>query len=172
MKNKILIIVCVLLIVITTGCGNESKNTKEITFQSKVIENHNTYDYKKYSSIAEISQEFELALLDDHIDIQSISFELAKYVDGEYKTAIFTIDNDVDITLKFNDEQELKLVNIQNLNDENENYEDVKDALIKWNYWGFSFDEKEKLYSLENDTIEINDLEVEESSFGFTISYN
>lgn len=161
-----------MLTVISTGCGNTNKNTKEITFQSKVIENHNTYDYEKYSGIAETSQEFELALLDDHIDIQSISFELAQYIDDDYKTAIFTIDNDVDITLKFNDEQELELVHIFNLNDENENYEDVKYALIKWNYWNFSFDEKEKLYSLEDDIIEINDLKIEESSLGFTISYN
>lgn len=167
--KKILFIL--LIISLLTGCGNNSITKNEKSFQSKIIENNNSYDYSHYKKIQSTAIDFELALLDEHINIENISFENSQYYDGTFKTAIFIISAKINISLKFNDNQELILVNLYCYKNENDNnYNNVKRAVINWKYWDFNNEEIDKINKLYENTINIKNFEIDSSNTGLTIT--
>lgn len=168
--KKIYILFLILIISIFTGCNQDNQTKKEQEFQSEIITNHNTYQIDNYKKIKNIGIDFELALLDQHIDIKSISFETGQYANGEYKTIVYIINSDLDITLKFDKEGNLMLINIICTDKENSDYDNIKNAILNWEYFDFDFTEKNKAYTLDNDILKIDNFEIDSSSIGFSIS--
>lgn len=168
MKNK-LIIILIITIIFITGCVNETENKQ--AFQSKIIENNSSYNIENYNKIKKTGIDFELALLDEHINIQSISFEIGQYADNNYNTIVYTINSDINITLKFDKNENLMLVNIYCFESyNNDEYDNIEFATLRWNYFNFDTSQVTEIYSLENDTIYIKNFEIDNSSLGLTIS--
>lgn len=169
MKTKLLIILFA-TIIFMTGCGNSVEEYNK-TFQSKIIENNSSYNIEKHEKIKNTGIDFELALLDKHINIESISFEIGQYADSNYNTIIYTINSDISITLKFDDDENLMLINIYCYDRyTNDDYSDVEFAVLHWNYLNFDTSQVSEIYSLENEIININNFEIDSSSIGLTIS--
>ena len=167
MKKVLLILLIVSLL---TGCGSKSITKNENSFQSKIIDNNNSYNYSNYKKIQNTAIDFELALLDEHINIENISFENSQYYNGTFKTTNFTINTDINITLKFNDNQELMLVNLYCYdNENNDNYDNVKRAVINWKYWNFNTEEIDNINKLHESTTTFKNFEIDSSSIGLTI---
>lgn len=171
-KYKLL---CCLLISVLLFCACSNKNEHVINFQSKIIKNNNSYDYTKYETIENLAYSFEMALLDNRIDIRNISFEIGEYNNGTYKTVIFTISSNLNITLKFDDKENLMLVNVLYLSSDyslDDDYSDVKSAILNWDYYNLSSEEKRKCYLLDDEDVTINNFTFESSSIGYTIIDN
>ena len=161
MKRKFLVIifVCVMFLTIT-GCGEKKE---EISFQSRVIKNNNSYDYNDYYDIASLASSFELALFDQHIDITSISFENSKYNNGTFKVVTFTLADGNSVTLKFNDDQKLILVNTMDFKTVS-----IRNAILYWSYWGFSG--QNVLDAFTYDNLEVGNFIIEGGDYMFTIT--
>lgn len=169
MKTKLLIVLFAIIIFIT-GCGNSVENDNK-AFQSKIIENNSSYNVENYEKIKNTGIDFELALLDRHINIHSISFETSQYADGNYNSIVYTINSNINITLKFDNNENLMLINIYCYDSyNNDDYSDVEFAVLHWNYLNFDTSQVSEIYSLENDIININNFEIDSSSIGLTIS--
>lgn len=170
MKKRIVKMLIVLLLTMPlTACNNSDKG---INFQTKIIENHNSYNYKDYNNLTKIAHDFELALLDMHVNIESISFEYETYINGEFKTVTYKINSNISVTLKFNNSQNLMLANLKCVEQDDEDYNDIKRALLNWDYWNLSTEEILDCYDLDfdNDTKTVGDIKIEYSKLGFIIS--
>lgn len=161
MKGKVLVLIfiCAMFLCIT-GCG-EKKN--EISFQSRIITNNNSYDYNDYDDIANLASSFEMALFDQHIDISSISFENSKYQDGTYKVVVFSLADGNGVTLKFNDNQKLMLVNTMDFKSTS-----IRSAILYWNYWRFTG--QNVLDAFTYDNLEVGNFIIDGNDYMFTIS--
>lgn len=162
LKIIFIVIICVIFI---SGCTSDANNnTDNFGLQSKVIENNNSYNIEDFPKIKEFAISLEKALFDYHVNIESISFEYSQYIEGIARTIDIKINSEDSITVKFNDDEDFELINLKSDCEEEPDaeFDSASSALINFEYFNFSEEEKYEIINLYDDEIKLENYKVED----------
>ena len=125
----------IILVLVIMGCQDTNKNKEYKKLYNEEYEDkkYNIDEYNKIKEECNSIIEYLKKYGENGIDVNIKKTEISKYVDGYYKTVVLLSDNNVKITLKFDNEQTLIGLTVMTEYDElPKEYYDIKIAISNY----------------------------------------
>jgi len=132
------------------------------------LETNFDFNINDYPKIKKIYEDFAIHLKNNTVYYSYVELKNSLYADGTYKTVTIYINKKEKITFKFDNNENLMLVNLNgNISNFNSiDYENSRQALISFDYFNFSHDEQLKISNLfvNDGNMIINNYEISQTS--------
>lgn len=105
--KKGLLIIFLALIFLVTACQTGNNNHKDEDSTVKTEKKTYNYNITDYTNINEITNNYINHISKYKIQLEIKETVIGEYIDGDYKTVVLTTEDEVKVTLKFDDNQEI-----------------------------------------------------------------